>query len=89
MVVGHFSANNGNSTIGLAKWQALGFDVHSTVSAPAALFIDPAHFNYQLKGGRPRSMRVWPLPGDVPADILGVNRPQGVAWDIGCYETSR
>jgi hypothetical protein len=86
VVVNHFSADNGNSSISIAKWQGLGFDVHSIVATPAQLFVDPAHGNYQLKPGSPAIDKGAALL-DVPADILGVTRPQGLGWDIGCYET--
>jgi parallel beta-helix repeat protein len=86
VVVGHFSDDGGNTSISMAKWQALGFDVHSIVSTPAQLFVDPVHFNYQLKPGSLAINAGVALPADVPVDILGVTRPQGVAYDIGCYE---
>jgi hypothetical protein len=85
VVVGHFSDDGGNTSISLAKWQALGFDVHSKVATPAQLFVDPVHFNYQLKPGSPAIDAGVALP-EVPVDILGVARPQGLAYDIGCYE---
>ena len=85
VVVNHFSDDGGNTSVGIAKWQSLGFDAHSIVSAPAQLFVDPAHQNYQLKPGSPAIDAGLYLP-DVIADILGVTRPQGLAYDIGCYE---
>ena len=88
VVVSHFSANNGNSSISLAKWQALGFDLHSIVATPAQLFVDPVHNNYQLKVGSPAIDKGAALL-DVATDILGVHRPQGLAWDIGCYEVQQ
>lgn len=85
VVVDHFSDNNGNSLITLAQWQALGFDNHSFIATPAQLFVDPATNNYQLKTGSP-AIDTGTALLDVPTDILGVTRPQGLAWDIGCYE---
>ena len=58
VVVNHVSDNNGNSSISLAKWQALGFDVHSIVATPAQLFVDPVNGNYQLKAGSPALSKV-------------------------------
>jgi hypothetical protein len=85
IVVNHFSDDGGNSSISIAKWQALGFDVHSIVATPAQLFVDPTHNNYQLKTGSPAIDKGTALT-DVPSDILGVARPQGAGWDMGSYE---
>jgi parallel beta-helix repeat protein len=85
VVVNHFSDDGGNSSISIAKWQALGYDLHSIVSAPAQLFVDAAHQNYQLKTGSP-AINAGATLLNVPTDILGVTRPQGPAYDIGCYE---
>jgi hypothetical protein len=49
------------------------------------LFVDPAHQNYKLKPGSPAIDAGIFLP-DVKTDIDGVTRPQGLAYDIGCYE---
>lgn len=85
IVVNQFSDNNGNTSISLAKWQALGYDLHSIIATPVQLFVNPASNNYQLKPGSPAVDKGTALT-DVPTDILGVKRPQGTAWDIGCYE---
>jgi len=85
IVVNHFSDDGGNTSISLAKWQALGYDVHSIVATPAQLFVDPANNNYQLKAGAPAVDKGTALT-DVPSDILGTSRPQGTGWDIGAYE---
>src|SRR5208283_2421386 len=74
-----------NNLVGLTKWQALGFDLHSVIAAPAQLFVDPANNNYALKAGSPAIDGGVALP-QVPTDILGVTRPQGLAYDIGAYE---
>jgi parallel beta-helix repeat protein len=85
VVVGRFSDNNWLSTVTTAQWQALGFDAHSIVSTPAQLFVDPVNQNFQLKTGSP-AIDAGRALLDVPLDILGVTRPQGLAYDIGCYE---
>ncbi len=85
VVVNHFSDDGGNTSISIAKWQALGFDVHSIVATPAQLFVDPTNNNYQLKPGSP-AINAGASLLDVPVDILGVARPQGIGWDIGAYE---
>jgi hypothetical protein len=85
VVVNHFSDDGGNTSISIVKWQSLGFDAHSIVGTPAQLFVDPAHLNYKLKPGSPAIDAGLSLP-DVKTDIDGVSRPQGLAYDIGCYE---
>jgi parallel beta-helix repeat protein len=85
VVVNRFSANNDSSLSSLANWQALGYDLHSMVSTPAQLFVDPAGNNYRLKPGSP-AINAGTTLSDVPTDILGVKRPQGAGYDIGCYE---
>jgi parallel beta-helix repeat protein len=85
VVVNRFSTNNDTSVISLAKWQAHGYDLHSIISTPAQLFVDPAVNNYQLKPGSP-AINAGTTLSDVPTDILGVKRPQGAGYDIGCYE---
>jgi len=87
VVVDRFSTNGGTSvTSTLAQWKALGFDAHSFVSTAAALFVDPATGNYQLKTGSPAIDAGVSLSPDVVADINGLPRPQRTAYDIGCYE---
>jgi parallel beta-helix repeat protein len=87
VVVDRFSTNGGTSvTSTLAQWKALGFDAHSFVSTAAALFVDPAMGNYQLKTGSPAIDAGVNLSPDVVADINGLPRPQRTAYDVGCYE---
>lgn len=86
VVVNHFSDNGGNSLLTLKQWQALGYDMHSIVATPAQLFVDPANNNYALKAGSP-AIDAGVSLSQVPTDILGVKRPQGLAYDIGAYES--
>jgi parallel beta-helix repeat protein len=85
VVVNKFSADGDKTTLTLAKWQALGYDLHSFIATPAQLFVDPANANYQLKAGSP-AVNAGASLTDVPTDLLGISRPQGLGWDIGCYE---
>jgi hypothetical protein len=87
VVVNHVSDDGGNTSISLAKWQALGYDRHSIVATPAQLFVDPANGDYRLKAGSPAVDKGAFLATDVPTDILGVTRPKGLGWDIGAYES--
>lgn len=81
-----FSVNAGKKLISLSQWQSYGFDLHSFVSNPTALFVDPASANYHLKSGSPAANAGTNLSPDVTNDLDGESRPQGSAYDIGCYE---
>src|SRR2546423_547958 len=54
IVVNRFSVNGGTTTITLSAWRTkTGQDLHSAISDPAALFVDPANNDYRLKPGSP------------------------------------
>ncbi len=76
---------DGKRTITLAQWQAYGLDLHSFLSTPAALFVDPANDDYHLKTGSP-AINAGTTLTEVTDDLEGTARPQGGAYDIGCYE---
>jgi parallel beta-helix repeat protein len=87
VVVNRFSVNGGTSDISLASWQQKTHqDSHSIVSDPSALFVNPAANDYRLKPGSPAVNAGATLP-QVADDLLGVKRPQGGLYDIGCYES--
>jgi parallel beta-helix repeat protein len=88
VVVDRFSTNGGtsvNST--LTQWQSFGYDIHSFVSTASSLFVDSPNNNYHLKTGSPAANAGTNLSPDVTIDLDGVARPQGSAYDIGCYES--
>ncbi len=91
VVVNRFSADGGGSNMSLTDWQALGYDAHSILATPAALFVNPAAGDYRLRPDSPAIDRGYALP-DVPRDRGGIPRPRdgnddGVpAWDIGAHE---
>lgn len=85
IVVNRFSVNAGSTLLSLAQWQSLGYDTHSIIAAPSALFVDVANQDYHLRSGAPALDAGVTLP-EVPTDFAGVARPQGSAVDIGCYE---
>jgi uncharacterized protein (TIGR03437 family) len=87
IVVNRFSANDGDTIITLQQWQALGYDTHSIIAAPAALFVDAANNNYHLKSGSP-AINAGTTVAGATDDLDGIARPQGAAPDIGCYETA-
>jgi hypothetical protein len=81
----YFSVNAGKALIPLTTWRTYGFDAHSFVSDPAALFVTPGS-NFHLKSGSPAANAGTNLSPDVTNDKDGEARPQGSAYDIGCYE---
>lgn len=85
VVMDRFSTDGGDTRIGLAAWQALGYDAHSFVATPDQLFVDPAGDDYHLKSGSP-AVDAGTTLSDVPDDLEGHPRPVGAAFDIGAYE---
>ncbi|MBI1818602.1 MAG: right-handed parallel beta-helix repeat-containing protein [Deltaproteobacteria bacterium] len=68
-----------------AAWQGFGFDAHSFIAAPAAVFVNAAADDYHLASGSPAIDAGTPV--DVlPNDLDGGVRPQGLGFDIGAYE---
>ena len=86
VVVNRFSASGGKRIITLAQWKALGYDLHSIISMPNDLFVNPTNDDYHLKTGSPAINAGTSLAG-VTDDIDSISRPQGSAYDIGCYES--
>lgn len=50
------------------------------------LFVDPGGGDFQLLKPSPAVDSATSLAASFTVDILGVTRPQGSAWDRGCYE---
>ena len=87
IVVNRFTVNGGTTTITLSQWQSkTGQDLHSVISDPAALFVNPAGNDYRLKSGSPAA-NAGTILAQVTDDIVGTARPQGGAYDIGAYES--
>jgi len=74
----------------LAAWQALGEDADSVESNAAvphnALFVAESSNNYRLVASSPAELTALSGIVTVATDLLGVTRPQGAAYDAGCYE---
>jgi len=87
VVMEYFGLNDNKTVLNFAQWQARGYDLHSIQAADTALFTDPANHVYTLKTGSPAIDHGTTLT-DVTDDILGVSRPQGSAYDMGCYEAA-
>lgn len=87
-IVVRFSTNGGDSTTNLAAWQSLGYDQHSIIASPSALFVDPANNNYHLKNGA-AAINAGTSLAEVTDDLSGFARSTGSAYDIGCYEVGQ
>jgi len=85
VVVNRLSPSGGKRITTLSQWQALGYDQHSIIATQSDLFVDPANFDYHLKTVSP-AIDAGTTLTDVVFDLEGVSRPQGSAYDIGCYE---
>jgi parallel beta-helix repeat protein len=88
-VEGVFSVDDGDTTIGLAAWQALGHDAGSqaiaSAGALAALFEDLAGGDLHLAPGS-GAIDAGEIRADVPDDLEGTARPRGASHDAGAYE---
>jgi parallel beta-helix repeat protein len=74
--------------ITLAQWQKKKQDKHSLLwSSLPAVFADPDTDDYHLASGSPAIDTGVPLV-NVPHDLDGQARPQGIGYDIGAYERS-
>ncbi len=87
IVMDRFSIDDGNSVIGLAQWQGLGYDANSFIISLPQLFVSIGADDYHLAAGSPAIDSGVTLL-DVPTDLDGRPRPAGVAFDIGAYEYS-
>jgi hypothetical protein len=77
---------DGDTTIlGLAAWQALGYDTHSAASTSALVFENAAANDYHLRVGSPAIDTADPT-NTVAEDLDGHARSVGAGPDIGAYE---
>lgn len=85
IVVDRFTTDDGDTILTLAEWQALGYDVHSFVAAPAQIFANMSGADFHLfaesvavDNGRSLS--------NIFTDLEGNPRPVGGGPDSGAYE---
>lgn len=88
LLTDRMTINQGSSYISFKTWQSLGHDAHSLlVSDIAMLFKNMAANDFELSEN---SLAVDRGTSDVSAvvrdDLNQKTRPQGIAYDIGCYE---
>ena len=89
LVVESLSPDGDATILDLAGWQALGHDANSQVAdAQDALFIAPQNGDFRALNGTAQMVDAGTAAvGDmVTVDLEGNARPQGSAYDIGCFE---
>jgi parallel beta-helix repeat protein len=88
---GVFSVDDGNNTLTLAQWQALGHGANTAAipdaTALAALFQNLPTGDLHLSSGS-AAIDHGTVLADVPTDLDGVSRPQGASHDAGAYEAA-
>lgn len=75
----------------LAQWQAGGQDQHSHIAqAMSTLFVDATNGDFHALDANAQEVDAGTSAVSLvtTADLDGVLRPQGAAYDIGCYEHS-
>lgn len=70
----------------VARWLELGYDKHSYFAVTPS-FVDAEGADFRLAPGSIGVDMGTNLGDKVKNDIDGVSRPQGAAFDCGCYET--
>jgi hypothetical protein len=83
-VIDRFSADGGDTVIGLGAWQGLGYDAHSFVATPAQHFLVPGT-DFHLLDTSP-ALDAGTAAGAPAADLDGNPRPVGAGFDLGAYE---
>ncbi len=89
LVVESLSPDGDATIMDLAEWQALGYDGNSQVAdAQSALFMAPqsGDFHPLNAGAQLVDAGTDAVSNVVSVDLEGHARPQGSAYDIGCFE---
>jgi len=84
-VMEYFGINDNSSVDTFSEWQARGYDTNSIQESDTTLFVDPGNDDYHLKAGS-GAIDGGTTLSDVSDDLEGNSRPQGSAYDMGCYE---
>ena len=90
ILVNRFSDDDGNSNMTLTQWQLLGYDLHSMIADPEEqIFVDYLNNNFHLlQSAQAVDAGTNLVLPTVFEDLDNISRPQGSAFDIGCYEFS-
>ena len=88
LVMDRLSPDGDATILDLDAWQALGYDANSqVVQAQAALFMSPGSDFHPLSGtAQMVNAGTNAVSSVLSTDIEGLPRPQGLGFDIGCYE---
>lgn len=88
ILINRMSKDGDNTTISLAAWQISGYDGNSLLANNLSdIFLAPASGDYHLKANAQaidKGSNI--VSAYVTNDIENSSRPQGTAYDIGCYE---
>lgn len=89
VVEDRFTTDDGDTVLTLAQWRAAtNQDLNSVALADEtaldALFVDSAGADFRLVDGV--AVDAGEALAQVPTDLDGLARPQGLGWDAGCYE---
>lgn len=88
ILVNRLSDDDGNSNMTLSEWQTMGYDTHSMIAdTEDQIFVDYANDNYHLlQNSQAVNAGTNLVLPTVFEDLDNVSRPQGIGFDIGCYE---
>ncbi len=90
IVTDRLSVDGEVTTVDLAGWQALGFDLASATGTPANTFVDPGSDHRLAAGASAIDAGIGVFIGvDSPGqDIEGTLRPLGADFDAGAFEST-
>lgn len=86
VVSDRFGLDDNAMVLDFEGWRGLGYGRHSLLATPEELFVDAAGDDFHLKDGSP-AVDAGRALAEVTDDLEGKPRPEGAAFDIGCYET--
>ncbi len=89
LVVESLSPDGDATIMDLAEWQALGYDGNSQAADPqSVLFVAPQSGDFHPLNAVAQMVDAGTsaVSSVVTGDLEGTARPQGMAYDIGCYE---
>jgi len=90
IVIDRLSSDGDATILSLSEWQALGYDIHSMLAdTEDQIFVDHINGNFHLlQNAQAVDAGTNLVLPTVFEDLDNISRPQGVGYDIGCYEYS-